>query len=68
MDQDQYEAELAIWTQLQEEMMREEMLWQQKSRITSLTTKDLNTRHFHLSTLIRRRKKPIDSIKSSMGR
>lgn len=61
----QYEAELAIRTQVQEEMRREEMLWHQKSKITWLITKDLDTRHFHLSTLIRR---TIDSIKTSTGR
>lgn len=63
----QYEAELVNRTKLQEEMRREELLWQQKPRNTWLTTTDLNT-HFHLSTLIRHRRNTIDSIKSSTGR
>lgn len=60
-----YEAELAIRQQLHEEMRREELLLQQKSRITWLATKDLNTKHFHLSTIIRRRRNCIEAIQTS---
>lgn len=42
-------------------------LWRQKSWSTWLTTRDLNTRFFHLSTVIRRRRNSIDSIKSTVG-
>lgn len=64
----QYEAELTVRTQLQEEMKREEMLWHQKSRINWLTTKDLNTKHFHVSTLIRRRRNCIEALQTAGGR
>lgn len=63
----QYEAEIALRSQIYEEARWEELLWKNKSRITWLTTKDLNTKHFHLSTIIRRRSNRIDAIKTSTG-
>lgn len=45
---------------LQEQLRREEVLWKQKSREEWLTSKDLNTRYFHLSTVIRRRQNAIN--------
>ncbi|KAF5442124.1 hypothetical protein F2P56_037171 [Juglans regia] len=41
----------------------EEILWKQKSRLTWLTSTDLNTKFYHLITTIRRRRNTIDSIK-----
>lgn len=64
----QYEAELSLHSQLHEELCREELLWKDKSRTTWLTTKDLNTKHFHMSTIIRRRRNHIDAIQTSFGR
>lgn len=45
----------------------EEDLWHQKSRSTWLTTRDLNTKFFHLSTIIWRRRNSIESLKSAAG-
>ncbi|GLT66683.1 hypothetical protein SLA2020_390370 [Shorea laevis] len=52
---------------LQEELKREELLWKHKSRVTWLTTKDLNTKFFHLSTIIRRRRNAIEFLKTAEG-
>jgi hypothetical protein len=46
-------------------LIQEESLWKHKSRDLWLTCKDLNTRFFHTSTLIRRRRNTIDLLKSS---
>lgn len=52
---------------LGEELKREEQLWRQKSRVTWLTTPDLNTRFFHLSTIVRRRRNSIDALLDPNG-
>ncbi|KAK3006808.1 hypothetical protein RJ639_015769 [Escallonia herrerae] len=61
------ELEANIKAELDEQCKREEWLWHQKSRITWRTEGDLNTRFFHLSILIRRRKNAIDLIKDKEG-
>ena len=43
------------------------MHWHQKSRNQWLTSTNLNTRFFHLSTIIQRRKNAIDFIKDENG-
>lgn len=43
---------------------KSEELWKIKSRKTWLTTKDLNTKFFHLSTVIRRRRNAIEFLKN----
>ena len=45
----------------------EEPLWRSKSRETWLTCKDLNTKYFHISTLIRRMPNSINFLKSNTG-
>lgn len=45
-------------------LKKEECLWKQKSRIRWLATSDLNTRFFHLSTIIRQRHNSIKSLKN----
>jgi hypothetical protein len=45
----------------------EEVLWRNKSREQWLTCKDLNTKFFHLSTLIKRRRNAIDFLKLPTG-
>jgi len=52
---------------LQEELLREESLWKQKSQELWLTSNDLNTKFFHASTAIRRRYNSISSIKMENG-
>lgn len=61
------EKEAFIQFALQEQLAREELLWKQKSRVDWLTMPDLNTRLFHLSTIIRRRNS-IDYLKAEDGR
>lgn len=51
----------------QEYLKREEILWHQKSQIQWLITPDLNTRFFHLSTIIRRCSNLIDFLKTNQG-
>ncbi|KAG2689981.1 hypothetical protein I3760_09G165600 [Carya illinoinensis] len=51
---------------LNEQLRREESLWRQKSRNTWLTTTDLNTKYFHNSTTIRRRKNNINFLKTEI--
>ncbi|KAG6643272.1 hypothetical protein CIPAW_09G198500 [Carya illinoinensis] len=53
--------------QLNEMLKKEESLWIQKSRITWLTTTDLNTKFFHTSTIVRCRRNNIESLKIGNG-
>lgn len=48
-------------------MKREELHWKQKSRETWLTSLDLNTKYFHLSTVIKRRRNAIDFLIQESG-
>lgn len=48
----------------QEWLKREKILWRQKSRDVWLTSSELNTRYFHLSTIIHRRHNLIEFIKT----
>lgn len=52
---------------LQEALRREEILWRQKSPITWLTALYLDTKFFHVSTVVHRRRNCIDSIKTPSG-
>ena len=45
-------------------LKREEALWCQKSRISWLTTPDLNTRFFHVTTIVRRRRNHMSFLKN----
>lgn len=60
------EAQLQV--DLQEALKNEEQLWRTKSHTQWLATSELNTRFFHLSTLIRRRKNCIKGLKTENGR
>lgn len=59
------EAKLRL--ELDEILHREELLWYQKSRVDWLSDGDCNTTFFHLSTLIRRWRNNIVSIKGGDG-
>lgn len=52
---------------LQAIMKKEEDLWRSKSRIQWLTTTNLNTRFFHLSTIIRRDRNDVNILQNSAG-
>jgi hypothetical protein len=49
-----FELEISLKVDLDNLLIKEESLWRSKSRESWLTCKDLNTKYFHLSTLIRR--------------
>ncbi|KAL5772200.1 hypothetical protein ACOSQ2_012124 [Xanthoceras sorbifolium] len=46
---------------------QDEVFWQQKSRINWLKNGDRNTKFFHLSTMIRRRRNKIEGLKDING-
>lgn len=48
-------------------LQQEEMLWLQKSRIEWLKSSDKNTRFFHTSTVVRRRRNMIQTLKDYDG-
>jgi hypothetical protein len=55
--------ELQLQNTLDNLLLQEESLWRNKSRETWLTCKDLNTKFFHTSTIIKRRRNAIDFLK-----
>ncbi|XP_059440565.1 uncharacterized protein LOC132173020 [Corylus avellana] len=59
--------ETILQNELQEQLLREEVLWKQKSRELWLTCTDLNTKFFHASTVCRRRYNSISSLKTAEG-
>lgn len=61
------DTEEEISTELIQAQKNEENLWKQKSRVTWLTILVLNTKFFHLSTIVRRRRNNIDAIKNENG-
>lgn len=52
---------------LQEELRQEETLWKSKSRVQWLTITDVNTKFFHVSTVIRLRRNDIIGLKDLAG-
>jgi hypothetical protein len=52
---------------LQEQLLREEVLWKQKSHDLWLTGTDLNTKFFHASAACRRRYNFLSCLKDSNG-
>jgi hypothetical protein len=61
------QAEISIKQDLTNLFLQEEILWKNKSRETWLTCKDLNTKFFHTSTLIKRRRNAITTLKLPSG-
>ncbi|KAL0006983.1 hypothetical protein SO802_008485 [Lithocarpus litseifolius] len=53
--------------ELSEWLLRSEVVWRQKSRELWLKLGDKNSKFFHLSTIIRRRRNNIDAIKNEEG-
>lgn len=46
---------------------QEDILWRQKSRISWLQNGDKNTKFFHLTTLVRRRRNRVERLKDDTG-
>lgn len=61
MEEARLQQELNLW------LSRNETMWKQKSRETWLREGDRNSRFFHLSSIIRRRRNSIDVIKTDNG-
>ncbi|KAB1226396.1 hypothetical protein CJ030_MR1G004849 [Morella rubra] len=59
------EAQLQV--ELHASLKNEELLWRSKSRNQWLATPELNTRFFHVTTFIRRRRNFIEGLKSETG-
>jgi exonuclease III len=59
--------EVSLQEALQEQLLREEVLWKQKSRELWLSCTDLNTKFFHASTACRRRYNSISCLLSADG-
>ena len=62
-----FHLEACLKHELNEWMLRNEILWRQKSRETWLREANKNSKYFHLSIVIRRRRNSIDAIKSDTG-
>jgi hypothetical protein len=58
------QKEKTLTWEFNENLRREDLLWKQKSRVQWLTSPNLNTKFFHVSTIIRRRKNAIDFLKN----
>ena len=55
------QSELNCW------LSRNELIWRQKSRETWLRDGDRNTKFFHISAVVRRRKNSIDALRGEDG-
>jgi hypothetical protein len=58
---------VSLQAALQEQLLRAEVLWKQKSRELWLSCTDLNTKFFHASTACRRRYNSISCLRSADG-
>lgn len=61
------DAEQRVQCNLQEELRKEDILWKSKSCVQWLTSPDLNTKFFHASTIIWRRRNNIEALKERTG-
>lgn len=57
----------ALRKEINERLIREEVMWKQRSRVEWLKNKDRNTKFFHVATSQRRRKNSIEGLKDSIG-
>ncbi|XP_030945669.1 uncharacterized protein LOC115970144 [Quercus lobata] len=61
------DLEAALQAELSEWLLRSETLWRQKSRELWLKLGDKNSKFFHLSTIVRRKRNNIDAIRDGNG-
>lgn len=61
------EKEKELRKEMELVLYQEELLWFQKSRLDALRDGDRNTKYFHLSTIIRRRRNRIEMLMNSEG-
>ncbi|XP_031391078.1 uncharacterized protein LOC116203481 [Punica granatum] len=61
------EEEENLMAELEENLLRKDLIWRQKSRELWLKHGDRNSKFFHLSTVIRRRSNHIATIKGDNG-
>ncbi|XP_021823802.1 uncharacterized protein LOC110765062 [Prunus avium] len=59
--------ENSLFEEYNEVIEQESLFWQQKSRVKWLQEGDRNTKFFHLTTLIRRRRNKIERLKDDNG-
>jgi hypothetical protein len=60
-------TESLVKKELDDLLLKEETLWRSKSRESWLKCRDLNTRFYHSSTLIRRRSNAVNFLKTNEG-
>jgi uncharacterized protein YpmS len=65
--QSTFDHEISLKLDLKNLLVKEEILWRFKSKDTWLTCKDLNTKYFHASTIIRRRSNVVNFLKLDSG-
>ncbi|KAF7811782.1 reverse transcriptase [Senna tora] len=56
-----------LWEEYENILTQEELLWMQKSREQWIIHGDRNTRFFHTSTMIRRKRNRIEALKNNQG-
>lgn len=62
------EEEAVLINELEVVLAQEEVMWFQKSREKWITLGDRNTKYFHTSTVVRRRRNRIEALKDDEGR
>lgn len=61
------EIQKKTWLEYESVLLQEEMLWMQKSRCQWIINGDRNTRFFHTTTMIRRKRNKIETLKREDG-
>lgn len=56
-----------LWDEYQKVLIQEELLWKQKARVNWLEHGDKNTRYFHTSTMIKRKRNIIEMLSRDDG-
>ena len=53
--------------ELDEILLREEIMWRQRSRAEWISSRDKNMKKFHLQASLRRKKNTIKALKNTLG-